>query len=87
MDVLGCGVHLRLGFHRARAGDDLDLVTAQLDSLDVDNRILFVPFACHDLVGLDDVHGLFHAGQGVDQFLIQLALVADGADHGAFRAA
>jgi hypothetical protein len=33
------------------------------------------------------VHGLFHAGKGIDQFLIQLAFVTDGADDGTFSAA
>ena len=77
-------------FHRARAGDQREVLAADLAPLDLEHAALAVAYLRRgELVGLEDRHHPIHARLALEAqaFDVDVLLdVADRADHGQARA-
>jgi hypothetical protein len=69
--------------HRARAGDQREMVTTHLAPADVhDGAFATTHLRGGQLVGLEDGHDLGHAGRALELEAGDVLAVADGADDG-----
>ena len=80
LDRLGGLAQLLNALDRARACHDDDFLTADLDAVDIDNRVLRMEVATDELVFLRDAHGLLDALEHADLEVGDLLAVADDAD-------
>src|ERR1041385_166434 len=78
--------HLVARLDRARPRHDMDLLAADLMAVDLDNGVVLLKLAAHELVGLEDRQDLFDAGERFEALVRQQPLVADRADDGALFA-
>ena len=70
----------RLALDGARAGDHGQVAAADLDPLDLEDRVVGVELAAGELVRLEDRHDLLDAVDRLERLGLQLLLVADHAD-------
>ena len=80
------GSHLVGGFHRARSRHDDEVLPADLDPVDLDDRVVRLELAADHLVGLADRDDLLDAVARLQETQVRAALGLDDADDRAVRA-